>query len=225
MKTILSLFDYSGRWSRPYRMLGYRTLMVDIKHSQDSYRRILQEDHDAGVPRGALAWCCDASVTDTMTLQQWIMAAGTGSIHGILAAPPCTDFAVSGAQYWKAKDADGRTAASLALVRATLAIIDAYRPAWWALENPVGRLNKLVPELEPFGPWYFQPHWYGDPWTKKTGLWGTFNRNLPRNDVEPIRYNSQGSWTQSLGGKSERTKELRSMTPEGFALAFARANP
>ena len=29
---------------------------------------------------------------------------------------------------------------------------------------------------------------------------------------------------QKLGGKSERTKELRSMTPMGFARAFCAAN-
>lgn len=43
--------------------------------------------------------------------------------------------------------------------------------------------------------------------------------------LEPIRVCSQGSWVQRLGGKSERTKELRSMTPDGFARAFALANP
>jgi len=215
MKTILSLFDYSGRWSRPYRAAGYCTILVDIKHNPTSRERIMMEDAREGI-RGVLGVRQDVfkfSVSDC------------GPIHGILAAPPCTDFAVSGAQYWPAKDADGRTAASVALVRAVLEIVRVYQPAWWALENPVGRLNRLVPELESFGPWYFQPHWYGDPWTKKTGLWGTFNRDLPRTDVEPIRYNAQGSWTQSLGGKSERTKELRSMTPEGFARAFFQANP
>ena len=31
------------------------------------------------------------------------------TVYGILAAPPCTDFAGSGAQYWKTKDEDGRT--------------------------------------------------------------------------------------------------------------------
>ena len=30
-------------------------------------------------------------------------------VYGVLAAPPCTHFSVSGAQYWKAKDSDGRT--------------------------------------------------------------------------------------------------------------------
>lgn len=140
-------------------------------------------------------------------------------VHGILAAPPCTDFASSGAQYWKQKDLDGRTEASLALVDKTLEIISWCNPRWWALENPVGRLQKLRPQLG--NPWYFQPHWFGDPYTKKTGLWGTFNRDLPRNPVEP----DPQSWLMRLGGKSERTKELRSMTPLGFAKSFFLANP
>ena len=141
------------------------------------------------------------------------------TVHGILAAPPCTDFASSGAQYWKQKDLDGRTAASLALVDKTLEIIGWYNPKFWALENPVGRLQKLRPQLG--NPWYFQPHWFGDAYTKKTGLWGKFNRDLPRNPVEP----DPQSWLMRLGGKSERTKELRSMTPLGFAKSFFLANP
>lgn len=142
------------------------------------------------------------------------------SVHGILAAPPCTDFAGSGAQWWKAKDEDGRTEESLKLIDKTIEIINWFTPEWWALENPVGRLQKLRPQLGQ--PWYFQPFWYGDPYTKKSGLCGKFNKNLPRNEVEP----TEGSkmWLK-YGGKSERTKELRSITPLGFAKAFYLANP
>ena len=140
-------------------------------------------------------------------------------IHGILAAPPCTDFAGSGAQYWKQKDLDGRTEESLKLVDKVLQMVDYYNPEFWALENPVGRLQKLRPELGES--WYFQPHWFGDPYTKKTGLWGKFNRDLPKSPVEP----DPNSWIMKLGGKSEKTKELRSMTPLGFAFAFFLANP
>jgi len=140
------------------------------------------------------------------------------SAHGILAAPPCTDFAGSGAQYWKQKDQDGRTESSLKLIDKTLEIIDWCKPQWWALENPVGRLQKLRPQLG--DPWYFQPYWFGDAYTKKTGLWGKFNRELPRCEVVP----DPNSWIMKLGGKSERTKELRSMTPMGFAESFFLAN-
>lgn len=145
------------------------------------------------------------------------------NVYGILAAPPCTDFSVSGAQYWKQKDKDGKTAESLAIVTACLGIIKKYNPAFWCLENPVGRLPKLLPETGK--PWYFQPYWFGDAYTKKTGLWGKFNKPLKINKVEPVRACSQGSWLMKLGGKSAKTKELRSITPAGFAKAFFKANP
>ena len=32
MKTILSLFDYSGNWPKYYRENGYEVIQVDIKH-------------------------------------------------------------------------------------------------------------------------------------------------------------------------------------------------
>lgn len=141
-------------------------------------------------------------------------------VRGILAAPECTAFAGSGAQYWPAKDADGRTLDGLALVDACLRAVAIYRPAWWALENPVGRLRRWLgpPRL------MFNPCDYGDPYTKKTLLWGEF-ATPRRSPVEPIRVSTQGSWVQRLGGKSERTKTLRSATPMGFARAFFEANP
>lgn len=146
-------------------------------------------------------------------------------VYGILAAPPCTHFTNSGAQYWAEKDADGRTLADLEIVTACLRIIIQCKPKFWALENPVGRLGKWMgkPRI------YFNPCDYGDPYTKKTCLWGNFN--IPeKSPVEPEfviaangdRY-SKIHW--STGGKSDKTKELRSITPPGFAKAFMEANP
>ena len=59
-----------------------------------------------------------------------------------------------------------------------------------------------------------------ESYTKKTGLWGAFNK--PEKKSLPV--STEGNWIMKLGGKSERTKELRSMTPKGFALAFFNAN-
>jgi hypothetical protein len=146
------------------------------------------------------------------------------NVHGILAAPPCDHFSVSGAQYWPAKDADGRTAEALSIVDACLHIISLAQPCWWALENPVGRLRSLRRKELGEPKLLFHPCDFGDPYTKKTLLWGNFT--LPAyNRVEPIRVCPQGSWLQRLGGKSEKTKLLRSQTPQGFAHAFYAANP
>lgn len=186
MPTVLSLCDFSGAWSEPYREAGYDVVRVDLKHGDDV--RLLEH---LGHP-----------------------------VHGILAAPPCTAFAGSGAQYWPAKDESGETLAGLALVDACLRAVALYRPTWWALENPVGRLRRWLgpPRL------MFDPCDYGDPYTKKTLLWGEFTEPLQQR-VDPERVCSQGSWLMQLGGKSERTKELRSQTPAGFARAFFEANP
>lgn len=187
---ILSLFDYSGNWPSFYKKAGYEVYQIDIKHDID----ILDLDVEK----------------DILPL---------GKIHGILSAPPCTDFSGSGAQYWKAKDEDGRTAYSLSLVDKVLEIVNKTNPKWWVLENPVGRLQKLRPILGK--PYYFNPCDFGDPYTKKTGLFGNFNRNLVKTPVTP----DPNNWIMKLGGKSERTKELRSMTPLGFSKAFFDANP
>ena len=140
------------------------------------------------------------------------------NVTGVLASPPCTHLASSGARYWKQKGDDALLEA-LSVVDACMRIITVTKPEWWALENPVGRLYRYLgkPKL------IFNPCDYGDPYTKKTCLWGNFN--IPeKNSVEPVNVCSQGSWIQKLGGKSERTKTLRSITPSGFAKAFFEAN-
>lgn len=140
-------------------------------------------------------------------------------VYGILAAPDCTDFSGSGAQYWPEKDADGRTLESLAVHDACCRIILIHNPKFWAIENPIGRLKKWDGPVT----FYFDPCDYGDAYTKRTCLWGRFN--IPRwKPVRPERVCSQGSFLQKLGGKSERTKRLRSITPAAFAKAFFEAN-
>ena len=74
---------------------------------------------------------------------------------------------------------------------------------------------------------YFQPCDYGDPYTKKTGLWGNFTPPLPlflgeARNVFPALGNTP---IMKLGGKSVKTKNARSKTPEGFAQAFFDVNP
>ena len=144
-------------------------------------------------------------------------------VWGVLAAPPCTHFSVSGAQYWPKKDADGRTLEDLAIVSACFRIILATNPAWWCLENPVGRLRRWIgpPAMS------FNPCDYGDTYTKKTLLWGTFNTNLATNPVEPVFIISKGKrYSPRHWGGPHKTKSMRrSITPPGFAQAFKEANP
>jgi len=134
-------------------------------------------------------------------------------VHGILAAPPCTHFAGSGARWWEEK---GKNALldGLSVVDACLRIVFISRPRFWCLENPVGRLNRYIGDPV----MYFDPCDYGDPYTKKTVLWGNFN--IPKKSpVKP----TEGS-KMHLYPPSKDRAALRSITPAGFAKAFFEAN-
>lgn len=141
-------------------------------------------------------------------------------VHGILSAPPCTCFASSGAR-WKRTDEDMIEA--LSVVDACIRLAWACKPKWWVLENPVGKLVRYLgrPKM------YFNPCDYGDPYTKRTCLWGDFVLPLPllvgeARNCKPVLGNSP---ITKLGGKSMRTKNIRSQTPQGFAKAFFEVNP
>lgn len=195
-KIILSLFDYSGNWSKPYADAGYQVIKVDIKYGFD-----------------VLTWNYKVIPKERVV--------------GILAAVPCTDFSLSGAAWFAKKDADGTTEKSCQLVKKTMEIINYFQPGFWVIENPMSRIHKLNPEIGEvkfkFHPYEFAQY---DPvprnsqYQKTTWLWGRFNppikKPLPNIDGDKLH--------RKLGGKSERTKELRSVTPMGFAKAFFEAN-
>lgn len=122
MKEILSVFDFSGNWPAFFADAGHNVTSLDLK---------TDESHDAF----------------KYGVEHFFEELGIEWVDGILLAPPCTNFTNCGAQYWPEKDADGRTAASVELVRQGLRCVEFWKPDFWVLENPVGRLPKLVPEL------------------------------------------------------------------------------
>jgi hypothetical protein len=154
------------------------------------------------------------------------------NVYGILAAPPCTEFSL-------AKNYGRDLREGLETVQACLNIIwearltsEVFR--FWALENPVGFLRQFLgaPVLT------FDPLDYGDPWTKRTDLWGWFKqpkRKPVKADPKMVR-RAHSSGVHSLpagytvpAGKRHPAKEAqaarRAMTPAGFAKAFKLANP
>lgn len=146
--------------------------------------------------------------------------APTGPVHGVLAAPPCDQFSLA---------RNGHTATprdilrGLEVVGACLRIIAASRPAWWALENPVGLLSTWLGTPRDV----FEPCDFGDPWTKRTAIWGTFQIPTRGPFVKPL---GGGPFCKVCDPAGRRRRWCssaahRAITPPGFVRAFFEANP
>jgi len=169
----------------------------------------------------------------------------TRDIWGVLAAPPCTQFSMARTRSKTPRDLK----AGFRIVRACLEIIWAVRLhvtlvkdgalRFWALENPKGYLCHLLgaPALE------FYPCDYGDPWQKRTHIFGNFA--LPKRNPVKIppekkaKFATNSAMLHDLPAKpapliddegydlpvgTESRTMRRAITPPGFAKAFYRAN-
>lgn len=146
----------------------------------------------------------------------------------MIAFPPCTDLAVSGAMHFERKIADGSQAKSIQffmdVVNADVEKI--------AVENPIGIMSKLYKKPNQI----IQPYMFGDKAQKSTCLW---LKNLP--NLQPTNIVDKGEffeWTDKKTGKvkkqplwyyeallksktPEERRTLRSKTFQGIANAMA----
>lgn len=132
----------------------------------------------------------------------------------MVAHPPCTDLAVSGARYFAAKRADGRQQAALEFVRALLdAPIERI-----ALENPVSIISTQIRKPDQI----IQPWQFGHDASKTTCLWLKGLPLLsPTEVIVKDRYENQTASGQNRLGPSADRWKLRSMTYPGIAAAMA----
>jgi len=139
----------------------------------------------------------------------------------IIAFPPCTDLAVSGAAWFEQKRKDGRQQASIDFFM-LFANANCERIA---IENPVGIMSSQWRKPDQI----IQPYWFGDEAQKKTCLW---LKGLPK--LEPTKMVGKGEFITHKSGKkrpkwfadafklspNERRK-VRSKTFDGIAQAMA----
>jgi hypothetical protein len=162
--------------------------------------------------RGVNAWsldvvpALDAQVHHLQEpLTQHVLGLGWAAV---IAFPPCTHLAASGARWWPAKVSDGRQAAAAGFVRM---IADAPVPRI-AIENPVGALSRLWRKPDQI----IQPWHHGHGETKATCLWLKGLPLLAPTDVVDGR--RPATWL-TPGGPHQATR--RSMTYTGIARAMA----
>ena len=130
----------------------------------------------------------------------------------MIAFPPCTYLAVSGARWFKDRQEEQKEA--LDFVRLLLdAPIDKI-----ALENPVGVISTKIRKPEQI----IQPWQFGHDASKKTCLW---LKNLPplvpTEIIKKDRYANQTPSGQNKLGPSKDRSKIRSITYQGIANAMA----
>jgi len=171
--------------------------------------------------RGFEAYSCDI-LDCSGGKQEWhikgdaIKEAYSGKYDMMIAHPPCTDIAVSGARHFKAKIADGRQQKALDFVQALLdAPIDKI-----ALENPVSVISTKIRKPDQI----IQPYQFGHEAQKTTCLWLKNLPNLEHTNLvgkgEFITFASgkrHPAWYSKLSGKGGQ----RSKTFQGIADAMA----
>ena len=127
----------------------------------------------------------------------------------MVAFPPCTHLAVSGARWFKEKQRDGRQEEALNFVRLLLnAPIERV-----ALENPVSIISSHIRKPDQI----IQPWQFGHGETKKTCLW---LKNLPKL-APPTVVDGREQRIWKLPPSKDRWK-IRSQTFHGIADAMAK---
>lgn len=125
----------------------------------------------------------------------------------VIAFPPCTDLACSGARWFKNKRKSGKQQESIDFF-----MLFTTLPCKWAIENPIGIMSSIYRRPDQI----IQPWQYGHGETKATCLW---LNDLP--ELEPtnvVEGREQRIW--KMPPSQDRAK-LRSKTYTGIAEAMA----
>lgn len=158
-------------------------------------------------------------------------------VYGIIANPVCLEFSTARSNGCARNPEKG-----MEIVRECQRIITECKPVFWVIENPAtGRLKDYLGEpVMTYEPWHF-----GSPWTKRTALWGKFNK--PERvyhkweDVPKLKglYQRPGRGKPSLAFmhknhaklipefdcfNPQSDMEFRSLCSQKFAQAFYEAN-
>lgn len=222
--TVVSLFDESANMVRPWARAGWRCWCFDI----------LNTEREESFPGGGFIQWVKADLDDP-AWHQLIEDLGPNIMFSF---SPCDDLAVCGAKHFGKKLAANPECQNLAVARARLVqdIAD-YRGIPYMHENPVGI---LATRWRPVDFW-FDPSDYGgwlpeddvhprwgqylpprDAYPKKTGI--RCGNGFVQPEKRPVPALKDYPGWKLLGGRSARTKQIRSETPRGFAHAVWAAN-
>ena len=180
---VLVACEFSGVVRRAFRALGHDAWSCDLLPSEDGSPHHIK----------------DSIFHRSVLTEGWDL---------MIAHPPCTHLAVSGARHFAAKQADGRQQAALDFVQA---LMDAPIPRI-AIENPISIISSRIRKPDQI----IQPWMFGHGETKATCLWLKGLPKLkPTNIVE-----GREARVHRMPPGPDRWKE-RSRTYQGIADAMA----
>lgn len=178
---------------------------------------------DAFTKLGHDAWSCDLEPSETPGnhYQGNVLAILNDGWDLMIAHPPCTHLAVSGARHFAKKIADGRQQEGIDFF---MALANSNIPRY-AIENPVGIMSTKYRKPDQIvNPWE-----YGHKVTKATCLW---LKNLPK--LTPTNIVDKGEvWTAKSGKQMSKwyydtscllpkeREKARNKTFQGIADAMA----
>jgi hypothetical protein len=165
---------------------------------------------DAFIALGHDAWSCDLLPTEKLGphYQGDVLAIINRGWDLMIAHPPCTHLAVSGARHFAAKKASGVQDEALDFIRQ---LMDSPIPRI-AIENPISIISSRIRKPEQI----IQPWQFGHGETKATCLW---LKNLPKLKPTDI-VDGREARIHKLPPSKDRWK-LRSTTYQGIADAMA----
>lgn len=216
----VSLFDMTGNMVRPLAEAGWDCYCLDIQNDNRS-----ESFHSGGT-----IWYLQADLLSEF----WEDAIVAQKPDFIFSFTPCTDLAVSGAKHFAKKlQADPQVwDKAMTMFRLAQKIADRVGCPYM-IENPVSKAATLwrrpdytfqpfeyggyLPEddVHPQYPEYIMPR---DAYPKKTCLWTGNGFVMPEKRPVPVNAGYSVQF-KKLGGKSLKTKNIRSATPRGFAIA------
>jgi len=173
--------------------------------------------------RGHEAYSCDIQPCSgghpEWHIQGDVLPLLKGKWNMVIAFPPCTDLAVSGAAHFAKKRADGSQQRSIDFFMEFTKL-----SCFWAIENPIGIMSNIYRKPNQI----IHPYHFGHECMKATCLWLNGLPQLVHTCIvgkgEMIKYadgTTRSKWFNQYGGKSLKTKIARSKTFPGIADAMS----
>lgn len=214
-KTVISLCDLTGNMVQPWIEAGYNAVLVDPQHKGNDGTEWLggyQYIHRFA-----------GTIEDAMDLIGSLVRGGE-HVAMVFGFPPCTDMAVSGARWFRAKyEADKLFQAKAVMVAEQCRTIGRLSGAPYMVENPVSVLASAFGKPQhTFHPADYTAYEPADNYTKKTCLW-TGNGFVMPQSFKDETLGAPDNRIHFASPGPERAN-FRSATPMGFARAVFNAN-